>query len=410
MAGALAADSMVAAGNSLRGTVTGGAGDRKPLGDALVSLCEHLVPAPVLVNRDLPACDHLIASARSAASGAFVLKWSGPRTVLAAASLTVARWGYLSKIVGGKQLVDSPVNLSLSPVPAVQLAIVRPDGTPVSDAEYGWFAQDGPTLKIRHVVCCSPPGPVDLDADGVPEGEVTVFAIAPGRTPQFGTARIRTRPGQRTTVVVEVARPLLAVAGRAVTADGSPLAAVVSAEPIAFDPLGAFDRALLAIDGGPTDLTGAFLFRSTSAAPLRLVLSTWIPGQGTSSAHLATRPLAESEARPGGDRIVLRSSQAPVVACSLLDGRGRALPLSEVGLTFGPHLGWGHSGSCLDLSEHFAPGPSGAGPTTARFVWPAGARTVTIVARADERAAGNPPRSGSIVLRDPAEPCRLDAR
>jgi hypothetical protein len=99
------------------------------------------------------------------------------------------------------------------------------------------------------------------------------------------------------------------------------------------------------------------------------------------------------------------------VSCQLKDRNGSALGIDRLGLQFGPHVGWGHSGACVEIRSALDEESKGSVlPGVVRFIWPKAAKAVTIVADgrvvSDAAAAGRE-STGSVVLKVPSQPCHI---
>ncbi len=326
--------------------------------------------------------------------------------------------GYLPFMVptATLRLPGSPSNLTITlrTAPIVDVTVVDAEGKPLPNAGLGWFVEKAGTIRARYEACCSSDqGKISFGPDGVPEGEVTLFSTTRGEVPRFGTSSITAHAGKRYSVTVRVARPLLKVRGRVVDADGSPLAALVSVEPVRPSAFSALDRVLLDVRGADTDLEGRFELRITSPGDVRLRLSTWT-GLGTGATHVQTKTLTEITAQLGLDPepVVLKAPAVAVVRCTMLGPNNARLALSELGLFFAPHRQGGHSGSCVwaggalraddDAKRSF--------PRQVNFIWPSGAETLLVTARAAAEATTSGESRqliGEVALKHATDPCQI---
>jgi hypothetical protein len=377
---------------------------------AQVVLCERVVEeaGPVVVNQRLRWCEKQLAEGLTKRNGEAALKWTTTAPAdLSRASLVVTADGFLDTVVPGSELAKQTgpsrrFRVGLTATARVGGIVTRPDGTPVADAQFGWIAQEGRTLQVTDVSCCSGSGG-QIGPENVPPGEVTVFAIEPGASPRLAIARLVAQSGRESKVALEVRQPLVRVHGKVVTSDGASLAAMVSAEPSPVDTASPVDRALLALGNGPTDTVGEFEVLARPDARLTLRASTWTVGQGTESTHVGARPLAELSvnmaARAPAERVVFKVPASKVVACSFTDRSHTEIPIEHLSLTFGPHIGWGHSGGCVEIGRVAgAPAPPA---DSFRFVWPDGANTVRVWPR-----YGN--QQGEVMLSRPDQPCHVE--
>jgi hypothetical protein len=279
--------------------------DGRGVAGAEVVACRGDAPGAVVVNRDTGGCAAEVAHKLSTATGAFTLSWKGSASRGTVSVVVVRRTGYLARTIALQKAKTQPrLSVRLSKAPSVlKLRAVRGDGTPVADAEYGWFAEEGGALRVRHVHCCTNrQGELDLAESALPAGPITAFAIEPGSAPRFGLVEIDTRADNSKARDLTLTQPLIIVRGTAVGSDGSPISALVDAEPIDTHAVSTFDRVLMAIRPRETDAMGRFTIRSSSPPSVRLRLATWTAGLGTRDAHVGERPIGELmvTATPGG--------------------------------------------------------------------------------------------------------------
>jgi hypothetical protein len=257
---------------------------------------------------------------------------------------------------------------------------------------------------------------LDLPESALPAGPITAFVIEPGAAPHFGLTEIDTRAENSKPRDIALRQPLIIERGTAVSSDGSPISALVDVAPIDTHVAPTFDRVLMAIRPRETDAMGRFTIRLSSQLPVRLRLATWTSGLGTRDAHIGERPIGELivTAPPSGNPIVLRARASPIVTCQLNDRTGGALGIDRLGLQFGPHVGWGHSGACVDIRSDLDGESKGAVlPGVVRFIWPEAAKTVNIVADGrvvSDASSGGQDSTGSVVLKDPSQPCHIVVR
>jgi hypothetical protein len=386
---------------------------------AEVVACRGDVLGAVVVNRDAGACAAEVAHTLSTATGAFRLSWKAGASHGPVSVVVVRQSGYVIPTIPlEKAKTQGRLLVRLSKAPsALKLRALRGDSTPVADAEYGWFAEDGAALRVRYVHCCTNrQGELDLVNSALPAGPITAFAIEPGAAPRFGLVEIDTRAENSKSRDVSLRQPLIIVSGTAVGSDGSPISALVDAEPIDTHTLSTFDRVLMAIRPRETDAIGRFTIRSSSPLPVRLRLATWTSGLGTRDAHVGEHRIGEVmvTAPRSGNPILLRAGASPIVSCQLKDRAGRALGIDRLGLQFGPHVGWGHSGPCVEIRSALDDESKGAVPPgVVRFIWPEAAKAVTIVADGrvvSDAAAAGQESTGSVILKDPRQPCHIVAQ
>jgi hypothetical protein len=232
----------------------------------------------------------------------------------------------------------------------VEVSVIDRDGKPINHGAVGWLVEEAGSIRAYYYPHFSgADGKPWFDSEGVPEGQVTLFATTDGQTSSFATSTIRTKAGGRYAVTLKTDKPLLKTRGKVVAADDSPLAAVVSIEPIPPNAFTAVDRVLLESRGQDTDSEGNFEFRITSPGEVMVRLSTWV-GLGTPAEHVRTARLADArvEPRPDPGLLVLKAPPEPVVRCAMIGSANHRLSMVELGLSFIPHdLGYGHSGSCV---------------------------------------------------------------
>ena len=330
--------------------------------------------------------------------------------------MVVRHSGYFTSVVAAERLrTAARLSVQLSPAPSVlKVRALGTGGKPFAGAEYGWFAEDGRVLRVRHVRCCTnSQGEMNLAESELPAGPITVFAIEPDPPRRFGLVKVDTRIPTRDVRAIELGQDLMTLEGGVVGSDGVPISALVDAEPLDPRATDAFDRVLLAIRPRETDGSGRFEIRSSSKLRVRIHLATWTPGIGTRTAHVQSRAMGQAEAtvRRDGRSVTLRAPASPIVSCQVADRRDNPLAIERLGIQFGPHIGWAHSGDCVDVRAS-PDAPKGTElPYTVRFIWPEGARIVTI--SADARVAAKAPGAAdrtlaaAIVLDGAQQPCRM---
>lgn len=382
---------------------------------AEVVACRGDVPGAIVVNRDSGGCAVEVARAPSTTTGAFTLSWKAGASRGAVSVVIVRRSGYVTPTISlEKAKTQARLSVQLSKAPsALKLRVLRGDGTPVADAEYGWFVEEGAVLRVRHVHCCTNrQGELDLAESALAAGSITAFAIEPGSAPRFGLVEIDTRTENSKARDIPLREPLTLVRGTAVGTDGSAISALVDVEPLDIHAASTFDRVLMAIRPRETDTMGTFTIRLSSPLPVRLRLATWTSGLGTREAHVGERPIGELTVTvpPSGSPIILRTRASPIVTCELKDRTGRALGIDRLGLQFGPHVGWGHSGACVDIRSAEEEGKGTVLPAVVRFIWPEATKAVSIIADGrvlgDASSAGQD-STGSVVLKNPSQPCHI---
>jgi hypothetical protein len=409
-AGAAAGDAALPVDASLRvhgevhGVVVDRAGGRGIEG-ARVALCSRVAdPPPVVVNRVRFGCVGELAVGSTDAQGRFVLRWEAPRESAAHAALIARAAGFVEEVVD----VPARGNARIALTRGATLGglIVDPRHRPVADARFGWLRATDP-LEVRSFSCCSSDrGRFDFGDDAIPPGEITVFAVEPRGERRIGMERIVVGSGDLIDVTLTVDRPAARIEGRLADASGVPLFAGIDAQPE--QGAAAIDRALLALTDGETDARGRF--ELLQANPGRVRVEALVQRAGDDGfRRLVARTVVA--ATSGTTRLDLTAAAERVVACTLVDGAGRALPMTYLGASsIGSHRNWGHSGDCMSVRVGDDP------PSEIRFVWPDGASRVRVSAKRDERGRTNAERggvmhliSGSVMLDGPTSPCRIVA-
>jgi hypothetical protein len=405
--------------SGLRGTVVDT--ELRPLPGAVVTLCPRADDERVSVNEGWPACDATLPPTLVSETGAFELPRPVEPAALAEHALVIRQPGFATRLVQGAQLdalARDGGRLVLERAPKIQLTLVEAgNGAPIAGASFGWFVQDGPVLRIRSIA--SDPGPtgrVESTFEDVPGGELWVFAIAPGDAARYALARVELRAGVTQPIELVAREVLRTIRGAVTTSEGEPLAGAISMASVETATGSLFDRVLGILQGGRTDTGGRFSFRVTSSAAQQVRFAAWIPGSGTSESHVAETVLASVDVPAGSESAVLslRAEQVRTVACSLRNEDGAAVGLAELGLSFGRHVGWRHSGSCVAVRSDPEQAEELA-PSVVRFVWPEGAAGVLVQARSVELPSptpGGPPRVLTGVLELPTTdgaPCQIQS-
>ena len=298
--------------------------------------------------------------------------------------------------------------------PVVEVTVSDADGKPINHGGVGWLVEDAASIQAYYSHFFGGDGKPWSDPEGVPEGQVTLFTTTDGQTPSFATATITTKAGGHYSVTLKPDKPQFRIRGKAVAADDSPLAAVVSIEPISPKALSAVDRVLLEFRGQDTDSEGNFEFRITSPAQVVVRLSTWV-GLGAPAEHVRTARLAEAkvESRSAPELLVLKAPPAAVVRCIMIGPAKDRLSMVELGLSFVPHdLGYGHSGSCVWAGGKASADqdPNRKYPEQINFIWPRGVETLLVTGRSTEVALSTTKSesfAGGLVLRHATDSCQI---
>src|SRR5262249_51795723 len=121
------------------------------------------------------------------------------------------------------------------------------------------------------------------------------------------------------------------------------------------------------------------------------------------------RPLAEVSvdlaSRAGNNPVVVRAPASKVVSCSFADRQGSPLPIDGAELFFGPHVGFGHSNGCVNISVY--PDVPLAHADALRFVWPDGADSVSVTLKSEPVAVKSRSALGGARLKRPDETCKV---
>jgi hypothetical protein len=98
------------------------------------------------------------------------------------------------------------------------------------------------------------------------------------------------------------------------------------------------------------------------------------------------------------------------------DDSGKAHYIQRLGLWFGPHVGWGHSDSCVypGTNGEFFRKQYDIHPRFVRFVWPEGANSVRVNIEYAEEISNQQASSENglrgeydLFLKDSNKPCRI---
>ena len=396
-AGALAALGLIACASqkntrptsaaSVEGTVID-ADTAAPMEGVRIALCTQQRKEPVALIGMSTGCKTEASTAYTDSSGSFRLPWKPGQTPVGS-RIEVVEGRYLPFSIPTEALSsqgNAKLAVKLRRVPVVDVTMIDADGKTIPHGGVGWLVEEADSIRAYYYPYFSGrDGKSWFAPEGVPEGQVTLFATADGETPSFATSTITTKAGCRYSVTLKADKPLLKIRGKAVAADDSPLAAVISLEPIQPIVFSAVDRVLLEARGQDTDIEGNFEFRFTSPTKVKVRLSTWVGrGQGTEHVHL--KPLAETPAefRVDPKPTVLRAPTAPLVRCTMVAPNNTRLSMAELGLFFVPHQdGSGHSGSCV-----WAGGKARESENASRrhaqqvnFIWPSEVQTLLIAGR-----------------------------
>lgn len=131
------------------------------------------------------------------------------------------------------------------------MTVLDGNGKPVNHGGVGWLVEEAGSIRAYYYPYFSgADGKPWFDPEGIPEGQVRLFATTDGQTPSFATSIITTKTGGRYAVTLKTDKPPLKIRGEAVAADDSPLAAVVSIAPIPPNSLSVVDRVLRSLSQG----------------------------------------------------------------------------------------------------------------------------------------------------------------
>jgi len=400
---------------TFQGTVIDKAGT--PLEWVNVHLCTEGERRRGVVESPFTVCEVDLAEAITNKWGRFRIRSPAYRPE-SPARLIVDHAGYLEQIVPlpkpGSGSSMRPFRITLRAVAEVGVQVVDAQDRPVAHASVGWFYEQEGTIKTKYHEGCTPD---DVSRSGVAEGPVTFFATTGGATPHFAIQEVETHSGSRSTITLRAVNPLQRLRGRVVDADGSPLPARVSVEPIEPNGFSAVDRVLLKARGKNTDRAGNFEFLITSPARVLVRLSTWFAWDPTTTDDVRDISLATVPAQFGLDSqpVVLRAPKAPLVRCTIIGTADERPAIAELGISFVPHGSPGHSGPCTWVG-----GPSSDNenlpPETLReatFIWPGGAETLFVWARPvwGTMLAGSrgQPQDllGIVTMKSATDPCQI---
>lgn len=389
-----------------------------------VALCAVGPHKSVVRGNMFPACGAEVTYAITDGTGRFRLTWSADRDRAVGAWVAFTATGYTPQCLPNDAFTSAPLHermVKLRRAPLVELTLVDANGRPIRGAGGGWFVERGEALQLAYQSCCSDDlGRMSFGPDGVPEGRVTFFSTTgdTGSTRSMvGTSAIVTSAGAKHSVTLHISQPLQRLHGQVVDADGAPLAAIVSIESAEPGALSALDRALLEIRGTDTDLEGGFEFRIASPAAVEVRLSTWGGLDEAGPSHVWLSPLAAVTARFGAKSAPLRlkAPVARVVRCTMSGPADASVGIEELSIFFAPHNMSGHSGGCTWIGGRPQDNEDRRSPTprAVRFIWPSGARSLVVSARASSTSSKSANAGelhslvGDAVLDDATTPCEI---
>ena len=424
--GALAALSLIACAShkntrptsaaSVEGTVVD-ADTGSPMESVRIVLCARPRRASVSLIGMYAGCDTEVSTVTTDSSGWFHLTWESGQSP-DGSRIEVIAGRYLPFIIPTAvppSQGSAKLAIRLRRAPLVEVTVIDADGKPITHGSVGWLVEEAGSIRSYYFPSFSGvDGRPWFDPEGVPEGQVTLFVTADDQAPSFATSTITTKSGGHYSVTLKTDQPLFKIRGTAVAADNSPLAALVSVEPVQPKAFSALDRVLLEARGQDTDTEGNFEFRITSPAEVMVRLSTWV-GRGQREDHVHRMPLAgtTAEFRVDPKPVVLRAPAAPLVRCTMVAPDNTPVTLAEIGLFFVPHQdGRGHSGSCVWAGGKSSPDrdPIHRQPLHVNFIWPSAVETLLVRARSTAwllPSGVSQSYIGEVALGRATDPCQI---